>query len=210
MYPHLQQEQVQQELLELERQPVPEQQVRQELKQPEQEQKIKEALGAEDKRILSVSAADGSGIAELKERIARLAQTEEPEKYIVRDLIEPSDLVVLVVPIDKAAPKGRLILPQQQTIRDILEANAVSVVVKETELKGALERLGEKPPKRVRSCAVSSLNTHFRNSAAAFGCRDARDMPMTPPPVRGCPPGTIAQPTFPTTLECLLLISREA
>lgn len=112
---------------------------------PEQEQKIKEALGAEDECILSVSAADGSGIAELKERIARLAQTEEPEKYIVRDLIEPSDLVVLVVPIDKAAPKGRLILPQQQTIRDILEANAVSVVVKETELKGALERLGEKP-----------------------------------------------------------------
>lgn len=111
----------------------------------EQECRIKEALGAEDEFIISVSAADGSGITELKERIARLAQTEEPEKHIVQDLIDPSDLVVLVVPIDKAAPKGRLILPQQQTIRDILEANAVSVVVKETELKGTLERLGVKP-----------------------------------------------------------------
>ena len=111
----------------------------------EQEHQIKAHLELEEEHILSVSAADGTGIKELKERIARLAQKEEPEKYIVRDLIEPSDLVVLVVPIDKAAPKGRLILPQQQTIRDILEANAVSVVVKEKELRGTLERLGEKP-----------------------------------------------------------------
>ena len=70
---------------------------------------------------------------------------EEPERYIVRDLLDPSDMAVLVVPIDKAAPKGRLILPQQQTIRDILEADAVSVVVKETELKNVLGRFREKP-----------------------------------------------------------------
>ena len=61
------------------------------------------------------------------------------------DLLQPSDFVVLVVPIDKAAPKGRLILPQQQTIRDILEADAVSIVVRENELKDTLAELGKKP-----------------------------------------------------------------
>ena len=92
-----------------------------------------------------MSAGTGEGIPELKELIASAARMEEPEIYIVRDLLDPSDMAVLVVPIDKAAPKGRLILPQQQTIRDILEADAVSVVVKETELKNVLGRFREKP-----------------------------------------------------------------
>ena len=96
-------------------------------------------------RVICVSAATGEGIPELKELIASAARTEEPERYIVRDLLDPSDTAVLVVPIDKAAPKGRLILPQQQTIRDILEADAVSVVVKETELKNVLGQFREKP-----------------------------------------------------------------
>ena len=96
-------------------------------------------------RVICVSAATGEGIPELKELIASAARMEEPERYIVRDLLDPSDMAVLVVPIDKAAPKGRLILPQQQTIRDILEADAVSVVVKETELKNVLGRFREKP-----------------------------------------------------------------
>ena len=108
-------------------------------------EKVKAALELDEEQILSVSAAIGEGIFELKERIAAIARTEEPEKYLVRDLINPSDIAVLVVPIDSAAPKGRLILPQQQTIRDILEAGAISVVVKETELKDALEKLGTKP-----------------------------------------------------------------
>ena len=111
----------------------------------EQEDRVRAQLDLSEEQLLSVSAADGTGVNELKERLACLAQEEGPERYIVRDLIGPSDLVVLVVPIDKAAPKGRLILPQQQTIRDILEADAVSVVVKENELRGTLERLGEKP-----------------------------------------------------------------
>ena len=64
---------------------------------------------------------------------------------IVGDLLNPGDFVILVVPIDSAAPKGRLILPQQQTIRDVLEANAAAIVVKETELKQTLERLGKRP-----------------------------------------------------------------
>ena len=92
-----------------------------------------------------VSALEGSNIYELKEQIARLAATQESQLRIVADLISPSDFVVLVVPIDKAAPKGRLILPQQQTIRDILEADATAIVVKEYELKETLESLGKKP-----------------------------------------------------------------
>lgn len=99
----------------------------------------------EGKDYLWVSAQEGTGVQELKERLAVLASTEENQKKIVGDLLSPGDFVVLVVPIDKAAPKGRLILPQQQTIRDILDADAVSVVIKEDRLKETLESLGKKP-----------------------------------------------------------------
>ncbi len=86
-----------------------------------------------------VSAAYGMNIQELKEKIATL-KPEDTHKYpLIQDLIEPLDLVILVVPIDKAAPKGRLILPQQQTIRDILERGALSLVVRDTELKSTLD-----------------------------------------------------------------------
>ena len=86
-----------------------------------------------------VSAADGMNIQELKEKIATL-KPEGTHKYpLLQDLIEPLDLVILVVPIDKAAPKGRLILPQQQTIRDSLERGALSLVVRDTELKSTLD-----------------------------------------------------------------------
>lgn len=111
----------------------------------EAERKLREHLGLSEEEFLAVSASDGSGIRELKERIAVAAGREEEEKYIVRDLVSPSDFVVLVVPVDKAAPKGRLILPQQQTIRDLLDGDAVSVVVKDNELKRTLEQLGKKP-----------------------------------------------------------------
>ena len=95
-----------------------------------------------------VSAKNGDQIYELKERIGALtkaASAKADEKRILADLIQPEDVVVLVVPIDSAAPKGRLILPQQQTIRDILEAGAVSIVVKDNELKNTLENIGKKP-----------------------------------------------------------------
>ena len=86
-----------------------------------------------------VSASDGMNIQELKEKIASL-KPEDTHKYpLIQDLIEPLDLVILVVPIDKAAPKGRLILPQQLTIRDILERGALSLVVRDTELKSTLD-----------------------------------------------------------------------
>lgn len=86
-----------------------------------------------------VSASAKTNIYGLKEKIASL-KPEDTHKYpIIADLLRPLDLVILVVPIDKAAPKGRLILPQQQTIRDILEKGALSLVVRDTELKDTLE-----------------------------------------------------------------------
>ena len=91
------------------------------------------------------SAATGQNIYELKEKIASLAVTDELKLRLVGDLLEPSDFAILVVPIDKAAPKGRLILPQQQTIRDVLEAGAAAIVIKEDELSNTLETLGKKP-----------------------------------------------------------------
>ena len=97
---------------------------------------------------MNVSALTGDRIYELKERIAAVAATEAPEQVLIRDLVNPCDLVVLVVPVDKAAPKGRLILPQQQTIRDLLDGGAVSVVTRESELAETLARLrqtGAKP-----------------------------------------------------------------
>lgn len=95
-----------------------------------------------------VSAEQKTNIYELKELIARLAKQEENTKRIVADIIKPNDVVILVVPIDSAAPKGRLILPQQQTIRDILEAGAISMVCRETELPQTLASL-QSPPSLV-------------------------------------------------------------
>ena len=93
---------------------------------------------------LWVSARDYINIRELKEKIASL-KPEDTHKYpLIGDLIDPLDLVILVVPIDKAAPKGRLILPQQQTIRDILEHGAQALTVRDTELKAALDSYLEK------------------------------------------------------------------
>ena len=92
-----------------------------------------------------VSAKSGKGIFELKEMMARSAKEWESGRKIVSDLIEPNDIVVLVVPIDSAAPKGRLILPQQQVIRDVLESGSAAVVTREIELKETLDSLGRKP-----------------------------------------------------------------
>lgn len=92
-----------------------------------------------------ISASTKSGIHECKERIGKIAPREELQGRIVGDLVQPSDFVVLVVPIDSAAPKGRLILPQQQTIRDLLEADATVLAVKETGLRQTLEQMGKKP-----------------------------------------------------------------
>lgn len=128
-----------------------------------------------------VSAAADSNIRELKELIARAVKPTESEKRLVADLLAPNDTVVLVVPIDSAAPKGRLILPQQQTIRDILEAGAISLVTRETELTRTLESLRESPrlvitdsqafgivdklvPKNVRLTSFSILFARYKGN----------------------------------------------
>ncbi len=97
---------------------------------------------------LYVSAVTGENIYELKERLAALAGAKKNERRIVGDLLLPGDRVVLVTPIDSAAPKGRLILPQQQTLRDILDAGAIAAVCRETELEKTLAAFSE-PPKMV-------------------------------------------------------------
>jgi len=94
---------------------------------------------------VSVSALNKNGIEELKQKIINIIPDNEDKFKLVGDLINPGDIVVLVTPIDKAAPKGRLILPQQQTIRDIIESDAIAVVTKEHELRETLENLKKKP-----------------------------------------------------------------
>ena len=103
-----------------------------------------EQIPAEGADEIYVSALRMEHIGELKEKIAHLKETGT-EKKIIGDKLSEGDVVVLVVPIDSAAPKGRLILPQQQTIRDILDSNASAVVVKENTLSGTLEKLTERP-----------------------------------------------------------------
>ena len=95
-----------------------------------------------------VSAKNNTNINELKEKIAKAVKVQNDNKRVVGDLLQKGDVVVLVTPIDSAAPKGRLILPQQMTIRDILDSGAIPVVTRETELKTTLEALKE-PPKMV-------------------------------------------------------------
>ena len=82
---------------------------------------------------------------ELKEKLAKQIKTENQTLQLVGDLVQPSDLIILVIPIDSAAPKGRLILPQQQVLRDILEAGGAAICVKETELSKLLTDLGNRP-----------------------------------------------------------------
>ncbi|MBQ9868769.1 MAG: [Ruminococcus sp.] len=99
----------------------------------------------QDDRSVLVSAKTGEGIFELKEKLGALAKLPARDVRLIGDKLQRNDLVVLVVPIDESAPKGRLILPQQQTIRDILDADACAVVVKDTELADTIAALGKKP-----------------------------------------------------------------
>ena len=92
-----------------------------------------------------VSALTGENIQALKEHIALLAKKDAPEKHLVADLLTAGDIVILVVPVDKAAPKGRLILPQQQTIRDILDAKCSCIVCQDTELPAILQAMKTRP-----------------------------------------------------------------
>jgi len=95
--------------------------------------------------VVVASGVTGEGIENLKQALIHNLPEEEDKFHLVGDLLSPSDIVILVVPIDKAAPKGRLILPQQQTIRDILESDAMAIVTKEYELRDTLASLSRKP-----------------------------------------------------------------
>ena len=94
---------------------------------------------------IAISASEGKNIFALKERIGHLVPSENLTLKLVGDLLKPNDLVILVVPVDSAAPKGRLILPQQETIRDILEAQATALVVQTSQLADTLATIGKKP-----------------------------------------------------------------
>lgn len=119
--------------------------------------------------LVETSANNGYGIEELKRQIIKKAPYDDKELSLVSDLINPGDFVVLVVPIDKAAPKGRLILPQQQVIRDVIESDAIAVVTKEYELKETLENLGKKP-----ALVITDSQVFLKVSADT-----PRDIPLT-------------------------------
>lgn len=112
-----------------------------EKKLQEMKHKFRKQLGEAAPVLLAASAVTGYGIREIKEELGKMILQEEHEKKLVRDILAPEKFTVLVVPIDKAAPKGRLILPQQQTIRDILEGGGTAVVVRESELEETLCRM---------------------------------------------------------------------
>ena len=123
----------------------------------------------EDDRTVAVSALTGEGVRELKERMARLLPGRSAEKRLIADLVRPADCVVLVCPIDESAPKGRLILPQQHAIRDLLEAGALPLVTRETELPDALSALTSPP------CMVVTDSQAFR----AVAPRVPEEIPLT-------------------------------
>jgi [FeFe] hydrogenase H-cluster maturation GTPase HydF len=129
-----------------------------------------DSLGmASSSEILPVSAKTGFNVNLLKDKIAALALEKEPEQRLVADIIKPNDFIVLVIPIDKAAPKGRLILPQQQMIRDILEAGANAITVRETELQQTLADIGKKP-----SLVITDSQAFAQVSAVV-----PKDIPLT-------------------------------
>ncbi|SHH16743.1 [FeFe] hydrogenase H-cluster maturation GTPase HydF [Tepidibacter thalassicus] len=109
------------------------------------EKEIKNIEKELDIEFVKVSSKTRDGIEDLKNLIIKYAPNTDAEKKIVGDLIEPNDYVVLVTPIDKAAPKGRLILPQQQTIRDVIDHGGIAIVTRETELEQTLKGLSRKP-----------------------------------------------------------------
>lgn len=116
-----------------------------------------EKVPNEDENTIFASAETGDGIRELKVRIGKLANVSEHKKPIVSDIVGAGSTVILVTPIDSAAPKGRIILPQQQVLRDLLDCGAVTVVVRETELEAALNTMNKKPDLVITDSQVFGL-----------------------------------------------------
>ncbi len=133
------------------------------------EEAVRAAAEQAQAPIHCVSSATRAGIEDLKLALAKIVPEDAGAGSLIRDLLAPNDLVVLVTPIDSAAPKGRLILPQQQTIRDILEAGAAALVTRETELQSALKSLARKP----RLVVTDS------QAFAKVAAETPRDVPLT-------------------------------
>ena len=127
------------------------------------------AVPTAGENTLYVSAASGTNIFELKEMLGRIAPDGKKEKRLIGDLLQKDDIVVLVTPIDESAPKGRMILPQQQTIRDVLDSDAVCLVTKETQLETLLSSL----PKKPRLVVTDSQAFGFVNKVVP------KDIPLT-------------------------------
>ena len=127
------------------------------------------AVPTAGENTLYVSAASGTNIFELKEMLGRIAADGKKEKRLIGDLLQKDDIVVLVTPIDESAPKGRMILPQQQTIRDVLDSDAVCLVTKETQLETLLSSL----PKKPRLVVTDSQACGFVNKVVP------KDIPLT-------------------------------
>ena len=127
------------------------------------------AVPTAGENTLYVSAASGTNIFELKEMLGRIAADGKKEKQLIGDLLQKDDIVVLVTPIDESAPKGRMILPQQQTIRDVLDSDAVCLVTKETQLETLLYSL----PKKPRLVVTDSQAFGFVNKVVP------KDIPLT-------------------------------
>ncbi|MBQ8967719.1 [FeFe] hydrogenase H-cluster maturation GTPase HydF [Ruminococcus sp.] len=135
-----------------------------------------------------VSALEGRNIHELKELVARLSSDKEEHRALVGDLIGEGGMAVLCIPIDKAAPKGRLILPQQQVIRDLLEHGAAAVTCRDTELKDVLEKLSPKPDAVITDSQVfarADADTPKDIKLTSFSILMARYKGFLAPAVRG-------------------------
>lgn len=122
-----------------------------------------------NKHTVCVSALTGEGIESLKEALATLIKVDQREKCIVADLVREGDAVVLVIPIDESAPKGRIILPQQQVLRELLDHHCTVICCQDTELKATLGKLAEKP------ALVITDSQAFKRVAADT----PEDVPMT-------------------------------
>ncbi len=135
-----------------------------------------------------VSALEKKNINELREKVAQLSEFKEQSRQLVGDLIGEGELAVLCIPIDKAAPKGRLILPQQQVIRDLLEHGAAALTCRETELKGYLEQLSPKPAVVITDSQVfakANADTPADIKLTSFSILMARYKGFLEPAVRG-------------------------
>lgn len=147
-----------------------------------------DSIPASDKNVIYVSALNKTNINELREMVAQLSDFKEQERELVGDLIAPGELAVLCIPIDKAAPKGRLILPQQQVIRDLLEHGAGALTCRETELKDFLDRLTPKPAVVITDSQVfakANADTPADIKLTSFSILMARYKGFLEPAVRG-------------------------